>query len=288
MSNLKALRNRINSVKSTQKITSAMKMVAAAKLRRTQEAIVAARPYAQAMEEMVASLSLGVDNPELMVGRTKIHKHLIVAAAADRGLCGGFNSHIVRRARTEARNLQGKSITPLFLCIGRKVAPPLQREWGDHIEDVVSLPAKGENLLDFAEKITRRIIELFKQKKVDGISLIYARFFSAIRQDVQHQSLVPLEWTEGQQARPHGGITNYEPDKEEVLNRLLPKNLRIQIYRALLENAASEQGARMTAMDNATRNASDMIGDLTLLYNRSRQAAITTELIEIISGAEAL
>lgn len=289
MSNLKALRNRISSVKSTQKITSAMKMVAAAKLRRSQEAIVAARPYAEAMETLLASVasSAGGDVP-LMNGRSPMRRHLIICAAADRGLCGGFNAHITRRARREALNLKKKSITPLFLCVGRKASAALQSGWGDAIEETFTLPLKGGNLLELAEEIAQKSIQLFLDERIDGMSIIYARFFSAIRQDVQHQFLLPLQLPEPSSEDPKDEVVEYEPRQELVLQSLLPKNMRTQIYKALLENAASEQGARMSAMDNATRNATDMIADLTLVYNRKRQADITRELIEIISGAEAV
>ena len=289
MSNLKTLRQRIGSVKSTQKITSAMKMVAAAKLRRSQDAIVAARPYAETMEHMVASLASSDDDVPLMKGREPYRHHLIICAAADRGLCGGFNAHITRRAVRHARELKAKNIQPLFFCVGIKATNALQREWGDATVERFVLPAKGGSLLELANRIAERAIELFLSTRVDAISMVYARFVSAIRQDVLHQSLVPLAVEDTSTGASYGsGVISYEPTRESVLESLLPKNMRTQLYKALLENAASEQGARMSAMDNATRNASDMIADLTLLYNRTRQAAITKELIEIISGAEAL
>jgi F-type H+-transporting ATPase subunit gamma len=296
MPNLKDLRIRINSVRSTQKITSAMKMVAAAKLRRAQEQAEAGRPYADCMARMLASVASAYegreDVPPLMTGTGKADVHLLVVVTSDRGLCGAFNSAIVREVRLRVRELSGDGKTVKILCIGRKGHDQLKREYGrlilDTIEDV------GRPRLGFAAAaaIAGRLKELFEQGAFDVCTIIYNRFKSAISQVVTPQQLVPLaavgEAEEEEEQIRAGGVYEYEPGEEVILPELLSRNLAVQVYRALLESAAGEQGARMTAMDSATRNASDMIDDLTLFYNRTRQAHITRELIEIISGAEAL
>jgi F-type H+-transporting ATPase subunit gamma len=296
MPNLKDLRLRIGSVKQTQKITSAMKMVAASKLRRAQENAEAARPYAERMERMLLSLGASLagreDMPKLLVGTGSDDTHLIVVATSDRGLCGGFNSSIVRGVRRRIRELkqQGKKVK--LFCVGRKGRDQLRREYGDliveHLEDV----GRRGATIDEAKQIGTRITEMLESGEFDVCTIFYNKFKNVVTQIVTMQQLIPYnapaEATEDEAATDLGGaIYEFEPDESEILLELLPSNLSVQIFRALLENGASEQGARMTAMDNATRNAGDMIDNLTLQYNRTRQAVITKELIEIISGAEA-
>ena len=296
MPSLKDLRVRINSVRSTQKITSAMKMVAGAKLRRAQEKAEAARPYADRMERMLSSLaeSFGgrADGPPMLVGTGKDAVHLLVVATADRGLCGSFNSTIVRETRRAIRALQHDGKTVKILCVGRKGRDQLRREYGRSIVGHTErLGGKFGPGIDDAKAIAQKIIEMFEAGAFDVCTIVYNRFKSVITQVVTTQQLLPYVAARPEEAAVPdlgGAIYEFEPDEGEILERLLPENLGVQIFRAVLENAASEQGARMTAMDNATRNAGDMIDRLTLLYNRSRQAAITKELIEIISGAEAL
>jgi len=301
MPSLKSLRVRIASVKSTQKITSAMKMVAAAKLRRAQEQAEAARPYAERMERMLGSLAESVAGrdgaPPLLIGNGKDEVHLLVVATADRGLCGGFNSNIVREARRRITALHNDGKTVKILCVGRKGRDQLRREYGKLIVDTIEEISRPALHFDGAEDVAQRIATMFTEGEFDVCTLFFARFKSAISQIVTMQQLIPfapLDSGEGKaEDAGNGGIPanavyEYEPDEDEILRDLLPRNLAIQVFRALLENNASEQGARMTAMDSATRNAGDMIDRLTLTYNRTRQAVITKELIEIISGAEAL
>jgi len=299
MPSLKDLRNRIGSVKSTQKITSAMKMVAASKLRRAQEQAEAGRPYAERMETVLGSLAGAVattgSGPLLMTGTGADDVHMLVVVTSDRGLCGGFNGTITRETRRRIRQLRDLGKTVKLFCVGRKGRDNLRRDFADLIvEDVIDI---GKPRLGFADAnaIGNRLIEMFDAGEFDVCTVIYNRFESAISQIVTAQQLVPLavapsdDQDEAGTATVAGGaVYEFEPDEEAILASLLPRNLCVQMYRALLESAASEQGARMTAMDNATRNAGDMIDNLTLVYNRSRQAAITKELIEIISGAEAL
>jgi len=290
MPSLKDLKVRIASVKSTQKITSAMKMVAAAKLRRAQEQAEAARPYAERMERMLGSLAASLAGregaPALLAGNGRDHTHLVVVMTSDRGLCGGFNSSIVRAARRKIKDLreQGKEVK--IFCVGRKGREQLRRDLGalivGHMEDV------GKPRLTFAAAagIGERLATLYAAGDFDVCHIVYNKFKSAMTQIVTSQQLVPFAAPAGEGA---GDVVyEYEPDETEILEALLPRNLGVQIYRALLENKASEEGARMTAMDNATRNAGEMINKLTIFYNRSRQAYITKELIEIISGAEAV
>ena len=297
MPSLKDLRNRIRSVRSTQKITSAMKMVAASRLRRAQEQAEAARPYAERMERVLASLASRMSGmsggPRLLAGTGKNDTHLLVVATSDRGLAGGFNGSILREARRQLRTLLGEGKTVKILTIGRKGRDGLRRDYARHIHD--SLTEIGRRRLSFEEArdISQRILGLFEAGEFDTCSIVFNRFRSAITQIVTIQQLIPFAQptaAAGEAEAPAlgGAIYEFEPDEEEILAELLPRNLAVQIYAALLENAASEQGARMTAMDNATRNAGDMINRLNTVYNRSRQAAITKELIEIISGAEAL
>ncbi|HVM80746.1 MAG TPA: F0F1 ATP synthase subunit gamma [Stellaceae bacterium] len=294
MASLKDLRVRIRSVKSTQKITSAMKVVAASRLRRAQEQAEAARPYAERMGRMLGSLAAGASSmgnaPRLLAGTGKEETHLLIVATSDRGLAGGFNATILRETRRAIRELQGQGKTVKLFTIGRKARDGLRRDHGKLFVDGITEIDKPR--LDFtkAEGIARRMLVLFEEGQFDVASIVYNRFKSAMTQIVTKQRLVPFEVPESAD-RPDPkvqGIYEFEPEEAELLARLLPRNLAVQLYTALLENAASEQGARMTAMDNATRNAGDMIDRLTITYNRSRQAAITKELIEIISGAEAL
>ncbi|MCP4329493.1 MAG: F0F1 ATP synthase subunit gamma [Alphaproteobacteria bacterium] len=295
MASLKDLRIRINSVTSTRKITSAMKMVAGAKLRRAQEHAEAARPYAERMETVLSSLAASAkDKPEappLLIGTGKEDVHLIIVATSDRGLCGGFNSSIVRGVRQKIRQLEIDGKTVKLFCVGRKGRDILRREYGGLIVEAISDIGRPRLTFDDALNIFGRIQTLFEAGEIDVCSIFYNRFKSAISQFVTDQQLIPFPAPEAEEDAAAAGpqaIYEYEPEEEEILVELLPHNLSTQIFRALLENNASEQGARMTAMDNATRNAGDMIDRLTLQYNRTRQAQITKELIEIISGAEAI
>ena len=292
MPSLKDLKIRINSVRSTQKITSAMKMVAAAKLRRAQENAEAARPYAERMERMLGSLAGSMAGregaPPLLAGNGRDQVHLIVVMTSDKGLCGGFNSSIVRAARRKIRELreQGKEVK--IFAVGRKGRDQLRRDLGGliigHLEDV------GRPRLSFAvaAKLGERLATSFAAGEFDVCHIVYNKFKSAMTQIVTFQQLIPFALPAEGTASASDVVYDYEPDETEILESLLPRNIGVQVYRALLENEASEQGARMTAMDSATRNAGEMINKLTIFYNRSRQAYITKELIEIISGAEAL
>jgi F-type H+-transporting ATPase subunit gamma len=298
MPSLKQFRTRIASVKSTQKITSAMKMVAAAKLRRAQEKALATRPYAERMGRMLGSLAgsaaAGAGAPPLLGGTGRDAVHLVIVATSDRGLCGGFNSSIVRGARAHLRALAGDGKQVKILCIGRKGRDQLRRDFGRHIvETMENVGQRGVTFAD-ARRIAERVLALFEAGEFDVCSLFYARFKSAISQIVTRQQLIPFPveagkgGDDGAADAAGGAVPEFEPGEDEILAELLPRNLAVQVFRALLENAASEQGARMSAMDSATRNAGDMIKRLTLNYNRTRQAMITKELIEIISGAEAV
>ena len=264
-------------------------MVAAAKLRRAQEAAQAGRPYAQAMDRMMASLAAGMQGkagaPKLLAGTGSDKVHLLIVATADRGLCGGFNSSIVREARRAIRALQGEGKTVKILAVGRKARDQLRRDYGSLIVDTIADLGKPRLGFSDARKVADRVLSMFEADEFDVATIIYNRFRSAISQILTRQQIIPPAVPE---AEPGASPYEFEPDEETILTELLPRNLAVQIYRALLENAASEQGARMTAMDNATRNAGDMIKRLTLQMNRSRQASITKELIEIISGAEAI
>ncbi len=296
MPSLKDLRIRINSVKSTQKITSAMKMVAAAKLRRAQEQAEAARPFSERMDRMLQSLAAGTSQsaggPALLAGTGKSDVHLIVAMTSDRGLCGGFNGSIVREVRQRIRSLREEGKEVKLLCVGRKGRDLLRRDYGPLIVDSYDDIARPTLTFGAAKEIADRVIGMFEDGEIDVCTVVYNRFKSVISQIVTGQQLIPfsVEQAESAEEAPAGpqGTYEFEPDEQEILEDLLPRNLAVQIYRALLENAASEHGARMSAMDNATRNAGEMIDKLTLTYNRTRQAVITSELIEIISGAEAL
>lgn len=288
MANLKALRIRINSVRSTRKITSAMRMVASSKLRRAQTAAEAARPYAAGMEEMLANIAASMRDqpgaPPLLTGRAEGKTHLLIVATAERGLCGGFNSSITRLARQRIDSLRHAGQTVKVLTVGRKGRDALRTAYGDLLIGHVDL--SGVRKIGFGEAvgIARQAIEHFEASAVDNCSIFFSRFKSVMSQTPTEQQLIPAPVPEDASAAQY----EYEEDEAAILEELLPRNIAVQIFAALLENAASEQGARMTAMDNATRNAGKMIDRLTIEYNRSRQAAITTELIEIISGAEAL
>ena len=299
MPNLKDLRVRIDSVKSTQKITSAMKMVAAAKLRRAQEQAEAARPFSDRMDRMMSSLSDGISEvgsgPKLLVGNGKSDTHLILVMSSDRGLCGGFNTNIVREVVRRIERLLSEDKKVKLLCVGRKARDVLRRRHENLILE--SFEDVGRRNLSYADalKIGQKVLDLFERGEFDVCTVVYNTFQSAISQTVTTQQLIPYgksekdnELEEVTGSNSSDSVYEFEPDENEILVELLPKNLSVQIFRGLLESAASEHGARMTAMDNATRNAGEMIDGLTLTYNRTRQAVITSELIEIISGAEAL
>lgn len=297
MASLKDLRGRIASVQATRKITSAMKMVAAAKLRRAQEQAEAARPFAERMERMLASLGASVQGspgaPALIAGTGSDQTHLIIIATADRGLCGGFNANIVRRTRQMIEELESAGKTVKLMCVGRKGRDQLRRLHGDKMAEVIEGVGRKAVAFSEADEIGEKVRNMFEAGEFDVCTIVYARFKSVISNIVTAQQLIPAEPPAAEEGEAEaddlgGAVYEYEPSEEAILADLLPRNVSIQIYRALLENAASEHGSRMTAMDNATRNAGDMINNLTLTYNRTRQAMITKELIEIISGAEAV
>jgi len=296
MPSLKSLRARITSVKSTRKITQAMKMVAAAKLRRAQAQAEAARPYAERMERMLASLGASVagspDAPKLLVGTGGDQVHLLVVVTGDRGLAGPFNTNVGRFARTRVRELEAAGKTVKLLLVGRKGATFLKRDFGSRFVGEITFQGQKRIGFEDAQKIADRVTSMLEAGEFDVCTLVYNRFRSVISQVPSAQQLIPamLPAAGEQQAAPAGAqaLYEYEPGEEEILATLLPQNLAIQVYRALLENTAGFFGSQMTAMDNATRNAGEMINKLTLNYNRTRQANITKELIEIISGAEAV
>ena len=294
MPSLKEYRNRIASVTSTRKITSAMKMVAASKLKRAQEQADAARPYADRMGRMISAISSNVQKgdssmPRLMTGTGSDHRHLLVVMTSDRGLCGGFNGALVRDVRRRVASLLAAGKDVKILCVGRKGRDSLRRDFAKNIADTVE-GLGGKKRLSFADaqQVSTRILSSFDAGGVDVVTLFYNRFKSVISQVPSELQLIPFTNTAPLKAADAQAVYEYEPSEEAILADLLPRNLSVQIYRALLESAAGEHGARMTAMDNATRNASDMIQKLTLTYHRARQAYITKELIEIISGAEAV
>ena len=293
MASLKALKGRIASVKSTQKITKAMKMVAAAKLRRAQQAAEAGRPYATRMEEVMASLAAKVtispQSPKLLAGTGRDQTHLLVVATSDRGLAGAFNSNIVRAARKKADDLAREGKQVLFYLVGRKGRAVIQRLYPKQIIHQHDTSAMKFASFADAQAIADDLVDRYQTDGIDVVHLFYAHFQSALVQEPVGQQIIPISFPEsGTATAGASAAIEYEPDEEDILAALLPRNVAVQIFRALLENAASEQGSRMTAMDNATRNAGDMINRLSIAYNRQRQAAITTELVEIISGAEAL
>jgi F-type H+-transporting ATPase subunit gamma len=292
MPSLKSLRVRINSVKSTRKITQAMKMVAASKLRRAQSQAEAARPYAERMERMLATLGRSsVENPNapaLLRGTGKDDVHLLVVVTADRGLCGAFNSSVARFARQRIRELMAQGKTVKVLPVGRKGRDNLRRDYAALLVPGIDFVGKRRIGFADAEEIALKLTAMLEAGEFDSCTLIYNHFKSVIAQIPTAQQLIPVPLPEASEALQSEAVVEFEPGEEEILATLLPRNLAVQIYRALLDSAAGEQGARMTAMDNATRNAGDMINRLTLNYNRQRQANITKELIEIISGAEAV
>ena len=292
MASLKELRNRISSVKATQKITRAMQMVAASKLRRAQEAAEAARPYAERMGLVLANLAAGVAGqdgaPALLSGTGKEDTHLLVVATAERGLCGGFNASIAKLAKERALALKAEGKNVRILCIGRKGGDLLKRDFEDVMLETVTYQGLKSVGFEQAQEVATQILELFKAEAFNVCSLYYSEFVNVITQNPKELQIIPAHLDEDTTLDLGGASYDYEPEENEILDALLPRNISIQILRALLENAASEQGARMSAMDNATRNAGEMIDSLTITYNRSRQAQITKELIEIISGAEAL
>jgi F-type H+-transporting ATPase subunit gamma len=290
MPSLKDLRNRIASTKATQKITKAMQMVAASKLRRAQVAAEAARPYAERMEKVLGNIASSVSDlasaPKLLAGTGGDKVHLLVVCTAERGLCGPFNSAIVRLARERANALAGQGKEVKFLCVGRKGFDQLKRQYERQIVELIELRSVRNIGFENADQIGRKIIELYGRGAFDVCTLFFSRFKSVILQTPTALQIVPPVFA----AKAADAVLAYEyaPEESEILEELLPRNISVQVFRALLENAASEQGARMSAMDNATRNAGDMIRKQTIKYNRTRQAMITKELIEIISGAEAL
>jgi F-type H+-transporting ATPase subunit gamma len=291
MASLKDLRNRIASVKATQKITKAMQMVAAAKLRRAQEAAEAARPYSQRMGAVLANIAQAVggggDAPALMTGTGKDDVHLLVVCTAERGLCGGFNSQISRFAREHVRKLLASGKTVKIITVGKKGYDILRRDYASLIIEKIELRDAKQIGFVHADGIAKKVISLFNQGGFDVCTLFYSEFKSVISQVPTAMQIIPAAASE--EAESAGAAAyEYEPEPGEILSDLIPRNISVQVFRALLENAAGEMGAKMSAMDNATRNAGDMINKLTITYNRQRQAQITKELIEIISGAEAL
>ena len=294
MASLKDMRVRIASTKATQKITKAMQMVAAAKLRRAQEAALAARPYAQRMDRVMANLGARMGGQpgasQLLVGTGRSETHLLVVCTADRGLCGAFNSSIVRLAKEHIRRLQSEGKTVKIVCVGRKGLDQLRREYSKLILETIELKDVRRVGFENAKGIADKVVARFAKGEFDVCTLFYSEFKSVISQKPTALQLIPAKVPEeaGRDTGKAVAAPEYEPSEERILDTLLPLNISTQVFRALLENAASEQGSRMSAMDNATRNAGDMINRLTITYNRSRQAQITKELIEIISGAEAL
>jgi F-type H+-transporting ATPase subunit gamma len=290
MPSLKDLRNRIASVKATQKITKAMQMVAAAKLRRAQSAAEAARPYAERMAVVLGNLASGItvgpETPRLLAGTGSDRVHLLIVCTAERGLCGAFNSSIARLAREHANRLLAEGKTVKIICVGKKGYDILRRQFAEQIIELIDLRSVRQLCFEQGDMIAQKVLARFEAGEFEVATLFYSRFRSVIAQIPTAQQIIPAQLEASTGATD--AVYEYEPDEGEILTTLLPRNLTVQIFRALLENAASEQGARMSAMDNATRNAGEMIKKQTMTYNRSRQAMITKELIEIISGAEAL
>ena len=291
MASLDDLKKRISSVKSTQKITKAMKMVAAAKLRRAQDSAERGRPYSEKMNNIILNLSNGLSDkenaPKLLTGTGEDKVHLCIVMTADRGLCGGFNSNIIKKAKSYFKKLSENGKTLKIITVGSKGYDQLKRVYKDNIIKNISFKeSKNANYFD-ANKVGKIIIEKFENKEFDICTIFYNQFKNVITQVPQEQQIIPLKMTEDEAAKSDESY-EFEPDEDEILGNLLPKNISTQIFKAMLENSASEQGSRMSAMDNATRNAGEMVDKLTIEYNRSRQAAITKELIEIISGAESL
>ena len=291
MASLDDLKKRISSVKSTQKITKAMKMVAAAKLRRAQESAEKGRPYSDKMNNIILNLSNGIsdiDNaPKLLSGTGEDKVHLCVVMTSDRGLCGGFNTNIIKKAKLYFQKILDEGKTLKIITVGTKGYDQLKRLYGDNIIERISFKeSKNVNYFD-ADKVGKIIIEKFDKKEFDVCAIFYNQFKNVITQIPQEQQIIPLKTSEKEENSSEDNY-EFEPEEDEILSNLLPKNISTQIFKAMLENSASEQGSRMSAMDNATRNAGEMVDKLTIEYNRRRQAAITKELIEIISGAESL
>jgi F-type H+-transporting ATPase subunit gamma len=292
MASLKDLRNRIASVKATRKITKAMQMVAAAKLRRAQEAAVAARPYSERMAVVLANLASAMEGkagaPKLLSGTGSDQVHLLVVATAERGLCGGFNSSITKLAREHADRLMREGKTVKIMTVGKKGADALKRNYGKFVVDAVNFQGVKSVQFDHASGVAAKILSMYEAGEFDICTLFFSEFKSVIQQKPTALRLIPAIYDASKVPDLGGAVYEAEPEEGEILDELLPRNISIQVFRGLLENAASEQGSRMSAMDNATRNAGDMINKLSIKYNRQRQAQITKELIEIISGAEAL
>ena len=292
MPSLDDLKKRISSVKSTQKITKAMKMVAAAKLRRAQENAEKGRPYSEKMNNIILNLSNGISDkesaPKLLIGTGEEKIHLCIVMTSDRGLCGGFNSNIIKKAKSYFKKILNDNKTLKIITVGSKGYDQLKRTYKDYIIEKISFKeSKNINYFD-ADKVGKIIIDRFKKKEFDVCAIFYNQFKNVITQIPQEQQIIPLKASEEKKDSSSEDNYEFEPEEDEILSNLLPKNISTQIFKAMLENSASEQGSRMTAMDNATRNAGEMVDKLTIQYNRSRQAAITKELIEIISGAESL
>ena len=295
MASLKDLRDRISSVQSTKKITSAMKLVAGARLKKAQTEAESSRPYTNRMQEIIDNVTsnINMENaPEIIKGKENNKTHLIVLITSDRGLCGGFNSAITKLAKKKIKNLLNSNKIVKIFCIGKKGLDHLKREFNELIIDSIPISTQKRIDYEFAEKISNKILLMYENEEFDVAHTVFSLFTSAIKQEAQLKQIIPvLESDENiskKDEKKDNAIYEYEPEEEEVLKNLVPQNVAIQIFSGLLENAAGEQGARMTAMDNATRNAGELIDTLTLNYNRSRQAQITKELIEVISGAEAV
>ena len=293
MPNLKELKNRISSVKSTRKITSAMKMVAASKLRRAQELAESSRVYADSLSFILSSLAGNTKNsadlPEILTGRENSKISLLIINSSDRGLCGGFNSNLFRNAKKWISDQQGQGKSVKIMTVGKKASSFYKKTDLDIVASFEDLNS-NDRQLQVSEEIKNKIMELFENNEIDEVSILFNKFVSAISQEPTYQSLIPLsnDETSEEESEANNSVFEFEPDKNELLEYLVPRNFLTQIYRSVLESSASEHAARMTSMDNATRNAGDMIDRLTLTYNRTRQAFITIELIEIISGAEAV
>ncbi len=292
MPSLKDLRNRITSVKSTQKITKAMKMVAAAKLRKAQENAEKSRLYSEKMNEIITNLKSSITDkssaPRLLIGNNDNKRFLCVIMTADRGLCGGFNSNICKKSKEYINNLLKENKEVKIITVGSKSFDQMKRNYGNYIIEKLTFKNQKEINVTDAQKISNKIISMFHKNEFDICTIFYSKFKSVISQEPFEQQIIPVKNNNNNDKITNDQNYEYEPDQEEILDSLLPKNITTQIFKGLLENAASEQGARMSAMDNATRNAGDLIEKLTINYNRSRQAVITKELIEIISGAETL
>ena len=292
MPSLDDLKKRISSVKSTQKITKAMKMVAAAKLRRAQESAEKGRPFSEKMNNIILNLSSSISDkenaPKFLIGTGKDDIHLCVVITADRGLCGGFNTNICKKAKNDFEKIIKQGKTLKIFTVGSKGYDQLKRNYGSYITENINFKGFKKITYKDAEEIGKKIIKLFNESQFDVCKIYYNKFKNVITQIPQAQQIIPVEKIKQEEEKKIENFYEFEPEENEILNDLLPRNISTQIFKAILENAASEQGSRMTAMDNATRNAGDLVEKLTITYNRSRQAAITKELIEIISGAESL